>query len=99
MPEEAALRPLRFHLSRPSLDAYVTEVLAGPAQRYIPQRRVGLYSVLETQVRADGVVRIITTWGLNDGGFIFSPTPQPPPLRVDTYTHITGPWYYWTRNR
>src|SRR4030095_1302464 len=93
---------VRFRLSRPALDAYVAEVVAGRVQPHgygTPRHWVGLFRVAETESLPDGVVRIITASDfLDDAGFTFSPVSPPPRVGEDSYTHITGAWYHWHRS-
>ena len=93
---------MRFHLSHRALDSYAAEVVAGRAQPHgvgTPPRWVGLYGVRETELLPDGVVRIITCPdGFDDAGFTRSPVSPPPVVGADSYTRITGSWYYWHRS-
>jgi hypothetical protein len=93
---------LRFRLSRPALESYAAEIVAGRKQPHgfaTPRRWVGLYRVRETELLPDGVVRIITApSGFDDAGFTSSPVSSPPVVGEDSYTHITGSWYHWHRS-
>jgi hypothetical protein len=93
---------VRFRLCRPSLDAYVADVVAGRVQPHgydSPSRWVGLFHVAETELQTNGVVRIITTSTfLDDAGFAYSPVSPPPRIGEDSYDHITDSWYRWHRS-
>lgn len=93
---------VRFRLCRPSLDAYVADVIAGRVQPHsygTTKHWVGLFRIAETELQPDGVVRIITAATfLDDAGFTFSPVSPPPRIGEDTYHHITGSWYHWNRS-
>jgi hypothetical protein len=93
---------IRFRLCRPSLDAYVAEVVSGRVQPHgydSPKRWVGLFHVAETELQPHGVVRIITaSVFLDDAGFTYSPVSPPPRIGEDSYEHITGYWYRWHRS-
>ena len=93
---------IRFRLCRPSLDAYVADVVAGRVQPHgynSPKHWVGLFQVAETELQANGVVRIITASAfLDDAGFTYSPVSPPPYISEDSYDHITDFWYHWHRS-
>jgi hypothetical protein len=92
---------IRVKLSEPALTAYVQDIQAG---RRSPQtygeapRQVGLFTVKETELLDDGIVRLITTEAfLNHAGFVYSPHQTPPTLGEDYYQHLYGNWWNWQR--
>lgn len=91
---------LRFHLSKPALEAYVrNERPALLAGTFKPGVRVGLFWLREAEVVPQGVVRLITTDCMfNDCGLVYSPAAQPPVIGEDTYRPLGGPWYHWWRS-
>ncbi|WP_139228174.1 hypothetical protein [Planctomicrobium piriforme] len=93
---------IRLSLSSSALEKYVADVQAGTVaeQRYgEPPRRIGLYTVSETELLKDGVVRLITSSdGLDDVGLVFAKNSEPPVIGEDSYSHMTGPWWHWHRS-
>ena len=90
------LLDLRFLVSKPFLDRYVSRVIAGAPVR--KGERVGLFIARETEVLPGGVVRIITTeCALDDCGLVFS-RGRPPNLGEDSYDPLGENWWSWWRS-
>lgn len=91
-----ALLDLRFLVSKPFLDRYVSRMVAGaPARK---GESVGLFVARETEVLPGGVVRIITTeCSLDDCGLVFSQV-QPQRIGEDAYQPLWGHWWTWWRS-
>ena len=92
----------RFLLSKAALDNYAENVITRhiePQDFGSPTRRVGLYSVFETELLPGGVMRLITSRdGFNDAGFAFSPDSIPPETSLDSYKRRYGGWWRWARD-
>ena len=89
---------VRFVASKSALTDYVTSVSASETHS---EQRVGLYTLKETEVLPNGVVRIITTEsGFDDAGFAFSPRSAPPVIGEDSYKKLpfSDGWYHWHRS-
>ena len=89
---------VRFIASRAALTRYVQSVTVPSPDS---TRWVGLYTVRETEVLSDGVVRFITCQsGFDDAGFAFAPRSSPPILGEDSYTKLrfAEGWYHWHRS-
>ena len=91
----------RFLLSRAALDTYAENVIAKrtePQDFGSPIRRVGLYSIYETELLPGDIVRVITSRdGFNDAGFAFSPDTTPPKTSLDSYRSLNAGWWHWSR--
>lgn len=93
---------IRLQLSESALTSYVQEVQAGRRSQQPsgnPPRRVGLFDIKETELLADGTVRLITAEDFVDhAGLVYSPKQQPPIQGEDTYRHLYGSWWHWQRS-
>jgi hypothetical protein len=92
---------VRFRLSESALQMYIEDVRAGRVATFgslAPSHRIGLYTITETELLPNGIVRFITSAdGIDDAGFAYSSTSEPPRIGEDSYTHLTGPWWHWRR--
>ncbi len=92
---------IRFTLSEQALTRYVEDVRTGKVNIAFkfnhPPRKIGLYTVSQTDLMPDGTVRVITSLhGLLDKAGFANSSHNPPPRRgEDTYKHIYQQWWYW----
>ncbi|MGA2855035.1 MAG: hypothetical protein ABSE90_13015 [Verrucomicrobiota bacterium] len=97
-----AFSSVRFWMSKSALQAYAENVRSGhisPSGRNEKGRHVGFYTVTETELVTNRVVRLITSADyLDDAGFVYAPSNAPPVLGEDYYTHIAGAWWHWHRS-
>jgi hypothetical protein len=96
---------IRLMLSEPSLTQYVRDVRTNhKTERNVkkiasPDRWIGLFKVKETELLDDNIVRIITANDFfDDAGFVYSPDRKPPTIGEDSYRHLYGSWWYWSRS-
>jgi hypothetical protein len=96
------LSSVRFRLSESAFQTYIEDVRAGrvaASGRLSPSHRIGLYTITETELLPNGIVRFITSLdGIDDAGFAYSSTSEPLRIGEDSYKHITGPWWHWHRS-
>jgi len=87
----------RFDLSRGAMDRFAKEVVAAPRGTTFSNRWVGLYHASSIQSFPGGGMRFLagSDGFLDDEGFAYSPRGEPPMLGEYSYTHLSGPWYYW----
>lgn len=86
----------RFALSKPALQREAVAILAGST---LPTpRQIGLFSASEVEKGAGMVRFILGDAFLDDMGVVYSPKAAPTRIAEDTYSHITGDWWYWHRS-
>ena len=89
---------LRLLASRDALGAYVSS--AQRAHLNSKQRvRVGFFTVRETETFSDGTVRLITADCMFDEcGLAYVPKGNPLVIGEDSYDHLSGKWWHWSRS-
>ena len=89
---------LRLLGSKGALEAYVASAQRGHRNSRQPVR-IGLFKVLETETLSDGTVRMITAECMFDEcGLAFAPRGIPPVIGEDSYEHLGGAWWRWSRS-
>jgi hypothetical protein len=83
-----------FFLQRPALDKWAKTWLANPNSP--TAARVGAYEIYDIDRFSGGLRGYLkdSNTGLVEGGLVYSPTTAPVSEEPETYTPITGGWYF-----